>query len=224
MSFNDVVGSMDLFQGLDSDQVEELARIAVSRKYAQGEEIFRAGEEAKGFHGVASGKVRIYRASDSGKEQVLHVFGSGQVFGEVAVFSGQAFPAGAQALEDSEILFFPKDRFRRLVTRDPDLSMAMLGLLSGRLRSFVSKIDELSLKEVPARLAAHLYLLSEQGERLQFRLGLPKGQLASLLGTIQETLSRALRKLQNDGLVRVQGREVEVLDPEGLRREAERTR
>lgn len=206
------VARIGLFAGLGPREQAALAGIAEVRAYARGQDIFFAGDPGQGFFSVASGRVRIYQTSLSGKEHILHVFGPGEVFAEVAVFSGGAYPANAQALEDGACLFFPRERFRNLLSTDPDLAMNMLGLLSLRLRQFVKKLEDLSLREVPARLAAHLLLLSAESRKRQLALGLPKGQLAAYLGTIPETLSRVLRRLADDGVIAVTGNAVEILD------------
>ena len=143
------------------------------------------------------------------------------MFGEVPVFQGGAFPATAQALEASRCVFLPRDRFRRLVSRDPDLALRMMAVLAGRLRQFVRKIDELSLKEVPARLAAHLLLLRRTQGADSLRLDLPKGQIAAYLGTIQETLSRVLKRLADEGVIAMSGGSVTILDPDRLEEIAE---
>lgn len=224
MDMKELIGELDIFQGLEDDQLDRLARIVTTRNVSRGEIIFQAGEEAKGFYAVASGRVRIYRASPSGKEQILHVFGPGYVFAEVAVFKGNAFPADAQALEASRLLFFPRDAFRRLLVEDPDLSMEMLALLALRLRSFVHRIEELSLKEVPARLATYLLLLRASQDSDELRLDLPKGQIAAYLGTIQETLSRTLKRLAGEGIISVEGKSVTILDQKALELVAEQGR
>jgi CRP/FNR family transcriptional regulator, dissimilatory nitrate respiration regulator len=206
------VARIGLFSGLGPRELAALAGIAETRSYARGQDIFFAGDAAQGFFSVATGRVRIYQTSLAGKEHILHVFGPGEVFAEVAVFSGGVYPANAQALEDGLCLFFPRERFRGLLAADPDLAMNMLGLLSVRLRQFVKKLEDLSLREVPARLAAHLLLLSAESNKRVLALGLPKGQLAAYLGTIPETLSRVLRRLADDGVIAVTGSAVEILD------------
>jgi len=215
------VAGLDIFTGLPEEQAGRLALLAEVRRPAKGKIIFQAGAPGAGFFAVVSGRVRIYRASPSGKEHILHVFGPGDVFAEAAVFQGGAYPADAGALEDSVLLFFPRDAFRRQLSNDPELAMNMLGLMSMRLRQFVHKIEELSLKEVPARLAAHLLLLRESQDRRRLTLDLSKTHLASYLGTIPETLSRILRKMADDGLVDVNGSSVTLLDEDRLKKTAE---
>ncbi len=152
-----------------------------------------------------------------GKEQILHIYGPGNPFGEVPVFSGSRFPANAQALVKSQILFLPRKAFVHLIAANPSLSMNMLGELSMRLREFTIQIENLSLKEVPSRLADYLiYLAQEQQRPDRVTLEISKGQLASLLGTIPETLSRIFAKMSAQQLLRVDGKTIELLDPAGL--------
>ncbi|OLN25670.1 Hcp transcriptional regulator HcpR (Crp/Fnr family) [Desulfovibrio sp. DV] len=212
MEKTQAVADIGLFSGLGTKELAALAGIAEMRHYGRGQDIFFSGDAAEGFFSVASGKVRIYQTSLSGKEHILHVFGPGEVFAEVAVFAGGVYPASAQALEEGEYLFFPRERFRRLLADDPDLAMNMLGLLSVRLRQLVKKLEDLSLREVPARLAAHLLLLGAESKKRVLSLDLPKGQLAAYLGTIPETLSRVLRRFADEGLISLSGHAIEILD------------
>jgi CRP-like cAMP-binding protein len=211
-----------LFSGLPGGQLENLADIAVIKSYRKGTLIFTEGDDADGFYIVIDGQVKIFKASADGKEQILHIFGAGEPFGEVPVFSGQRFPASALSLKKSDLLFFPRRDFIGLIASDTSMALNMLAVLSMRLRRFATQIEDLSLKEVPGRLAGHLiYLSREQGDRTQVSLAISKGQLASLLGTIPETLSRILSKMATQGLIAVNGRDIRLLDSEGLQELAE---
>ena len=210
------VAGISLFSGLGPKELAAVAAVAEVRRYGRGQDIFFSGDPAEGFFSVASGKVRIYQTSLAGKEHIIHVFGPGEVFAEVAVFAGGVYPANAQAMEEGDYLFFPRERFRKLLADDPDLALTMLGLLSIRLRQLVRKLEDLSLREVPARLASHLLLLGAQSKTRVLPLDLPKGQLAAYLGTIPETLSRVLRRFVDEGLISLTGSAVEILDPARL--------
>ncbi|MCI5118868.1 MAG: Crp/Fnr family transcriptional regulator [Candidatus Electrothrix sp. LOE1_4_5] len=202
-----------LFKGLSSALLEQIADLASVKKFQRGESIFFEGDEATGFYMVGQGRVKIYKMSLDGKEQILHIFGLGEPFGEVPVFHGRPFPANAISIEASTMLFFPRQRFIELINSTPSLALSMLAVLSMRLRRFAAQVESLSLKEVPARLAAHLiYLTEEQNNTSMVRLDIPKGQLASLLGTSPETLSRIFTKMSNEGLIRVKGKEIELLE------------
>ena len=206
-----------LFKGLSDQQLDDISLIAIDRQYRRGESIFMEGDEADGFYIVAGGQVKIFKTSLEGKEQILHIYGPGNPFGEVPVFSGSRFPANAQALVKSQILFLPRKAFVHLIAQHPSLSMNMLGELSMRLRQFTVQIENLSLKEVPSRLASYLTVLAEEQEQSdRVTLTISKGQLASLLGTIPETLSRIFAKMSAQHLIRVEGKEIYLLDIPGL--------
>ena len=212
-----VLSITPLFKGLSEHDLDEISRITIDRPYNRGESIFMEGDEADGFYIVADGQVKIFKTSVEGKEQILHIYGPGNPFGEVPVFSGSRFPANAQALVKSQILFLPRNAFVRLIAEHPSLSMNMLGELSMRLRQFTVQIENLSLKEVPSRLASYLIVLAkEQEHEDRVTLTISKGQLASLLGTIPETLSRIFAKMSAQQLIRVEGKEIYLLDPLGL--------
>jgi CRP/FNR family transcriptional regulator len=212
-----IIASSPLFKGLPVQQIHEISEIAVEKKYLKDSSIFLEGDEGIGFYLVAEGKVKIFKVSAEGKEHILHIFGPGEPFAETPGFYGQPFPANASTLVKSKLLFIPRRNFIRLVTDTPALALNMLAVLSLRLRRFATKIEYLSLKEVPARLAFHLlYLAGEQNNEKKVQLDIPKGQLASLLGTIPETLSRIFLKMTEQGLIKVQGRTILLLDIEGL--------
>jgi CRP-like cAMP-binding protein len=217
MSILTTIARIPLFEGLPSEQLEDLEMIMTDQVFRKGEIIFSEGDEADGFYVAITGRVKIYKLSPDGKEQILHFIGPGEPFGEVPVFTGQRFPAHAEAMEESRVLFFSKESFVDLVKRNPSLALNMLGVLSRRLRTFAALIDDLSLKEVPGRLAAYLLYLSTQKKGTEeVELSITKAQLASLLGTIPETLSRILGKMAAQGLIETDGRRIRILDPESL--------
>ncbi len=196
----------------------------------KGELIFQEGDRGQGFYIVGAGKIKVFKMSFEGKEQILHIYGPGHIFGEVPVFQGKSFPASAMALEPSTILFLPRQAFVRQIETSPALAMNMLADLSRRLREFTVQIENLSLKEVPARLAAYILTLAqEESELLQTsalrKKGLPativslpvsKVQLASLIGTTPETISRVLKKMDQSGFIKTEGKKILILDHGGL--------
>lgn len=215
---DELLASSLLFSGLPAEQLSEIAAICVSKRYPKGASIFFEGDPGIGFYMVASGKVKIFKMSFDGKEQILHIFGPGEPFGEVPVFHGSPFPANAETLSEAELLFFPRAEFVNLVTANPSLALNMLAVLALRLRRFATQIENLSLKEVPGRLASYLcYLMDEQQRQDKVVLDIPKGQLASLLGTSSETLSRIFNKMTEEGMIRVEGKTIAILDVQGLK-------
>jgi CRP/FNR family transcriptional regulator, dissimilatory nitrate respiration regulator len=211
------LAAISLFRGLTREQYDQLAMIATIQEFARGQTIFSEGDDGVGFFIVYSGLIKVYKISPEGKEQILHVFGPGEPFAEVAVFTGVSYPAHAQALEKSTCFFFPRASFINLLAGNPSLALNMLASLSLRLKHFARMIEDLSLKEVPGRLAAHLLFLSkQQDDARELRLHITKAQLASLLGTIPETLSRILAKMQKQGVIASNGAIITILDRESL--------
>ena len=213
----DIINNIPAFNGLSENQLNAIKSIAVDRRFEKSEIIFSEGDQGNGFYVVVDGQVKIFKLSPEGKEQILHIFGSGDPVGEVAVFAGRSFPANAEAITATRVLFFPRSAFLDLIAANPSLAMKMLAVLSMRLRRFTIQIENLSLKEVPGRLASYLIVLSEeQQNEEEVALPISKGQLASLLGTIPETLSRIFAKMSTQGLIVVQGRRIQLLDLPGL--------
>ncbi len=211
------LSQIPLFEGLSDDQLQDLSSIAITKTYKRGAAIFSENDPGAGFYVVSDGKIKIFKISGEGKEQILHIFGPGEPFGEAPVFEGRRFPAHAMALEDSQALYFPRVAFVDLVKRNPSLALSMLAVLSRRLRRFAALVEDLSLKEVPTRLAAHLIYLSDNspGED-ELSLDISKNQLAGLLGTIPETLSRILTKMAKKGLIQIHGPKIKIIDKAGL--------
>ncbi len=208
-----VLAKSFLFAGLQDENLRALAAVSRTREIDRGETIFHEGDNSDGFYLVCSGKVKIFKLSPEGKEQILHLFGEGEPFGEVAVFHGRPFPANAVGMEKSALLFFPKDDFIRLLEANGALSLNMIAVLAGRLRNFAAQIESLALKEVPERLKAHLlYLAEKQGNSAEVVLELPKGQLANLLGTSPETLSRVFARLSEQKVIEVNKNKITLMD------------
>ncbi|MFB0507318.1 MAG: Crp/Fnr family transcriptional regulator [Thermodesulfobacteriota bacterium] len=210
-----------LFSGLDEREITELEAISTSKRYPKGALIFSEDEEAKGFCVVISGKVKIYKLSPEGKEQILHIISPGETFAEAALFGDSTYPAFAESLVETRVLYFPKESFVNLIRKNPQISLNMIASLSHWLRKFVTLVEELSLKDVSARLSKYLIDLSTQSGRssdrgIEFELDINKGQLASQLGTISETLSRALRKLRDRKIIEVEGKKITILQKDLL--------
>ena len=217
MKVSSEIAGASLFNGLPADQLEGLAQICLDRKFEKGQSLFSEGGSATGFYLVVEGKIKIYKLSLEGKEQILHIFGPGEICGEVPVFAGGNYPANAEAIESAKALFFPRAAFIGLIQREPSIALNMLGILSQRLRQFTHLVEDLSLKEVPGRLAAYLIFLGERsGGPETLELDITKAQLASLLGTIPETLSRILAKMAQQEIIAVEGRKITLLDRRAL--------
>ncbi|HNY27377.1 MAG TPA: Crp/Fnr family transcriptional regulator, partial [Candidatus Sumerlaeota bacterium] len=216
------LASSPLFSGLLPVHLAEVATIVQLRSYAGGDMLFAQDDPARGFFVIIQGEVKVCRLSPDGREQVLHLLGAGETCGEAAVFEGTCYPATALALRKLECLYVPRAEFAQLAERQPAILLQMLALLSRRLRHFVRLVDDLSLKEVSSRLARRLLEMSVQrNDTARIHLDSTKSVLASSLGATSETLSRTFARLQARSLIKVEGREIALLDLPSLRRLAE---
>jgi CRP/FNR family transcriptional regulator, dissimilatory nitrate respiration regulator len=213
-----LVSQVKLFRPLGRECLIRLAEASRVRWIEPGETVFRQGDDARGLYVVMSGRVMVYKVSPEGREQVLKVWESGEHFGEVALFGGKDYPANAQALEGGHLLYVSRRGLLQQIGEYPELGLALLGALSVRLRHLVGLVEDLSLKEVPCRLAAYLLDLSgRQGGAAEFELDVAKGRLATMLGTLPETVSRVLKKMYREKLVETSGpRGLTILDADRL--------
>ena len=203
------LSACSLFSEMPSDLILAVAKVSSVRLYEAGEALFHEGAKADGLHIVLDGQVKVCRYGFEGREQILHIFEGVEPCGEVAMFEGGAYPASAEALAPSKTLFIPRPDFLHLAEKRPDLLLNMLAILSRRLRRFVEMIDNLSLKEVSTRLSQYLLDLSENsGGAQEFELPVSKTMLAAQIGTVAETLSRTLARMQRRGLIDVESRRV----------------
>jgi len=204
------------FRLLSPDQLEALAGISSRHHYEAGEMIFGEGETAKAFYIVLSGRVQIYKISPEGKEMILHLFGPGDMFAEVPIFSGiPKYPANALCMDASEILSVQGDGFKQLVEKHPNIALSMISVFAKRLHEFSELIEDLSLRTVDSRLAKYLLSVSENSPEKAVIM-IHKKTLAAILGTIPETLSRTFKKLSKDGLVEVKNNRISILDRKSL--------
>ncbi len=214
----DALAASRLFGGLAAEDLEQLEEIAVERHFLKGETVFLEGDEGRGFYLVAEGAVSVYKVSAEGKEQILHILREGETVGAVPVFLGGSFPANARALAKSRLLFFDRRDFIRLIGGKPNLALNLLAVLAARLREFTIQVENLALKEIPARLASYLVTLAEEQDNEDVvRLTISKAQIAGLLGATPESLSRALGAMKAKGLIREEGDAVRLLDLPRLR-------
>lgn len=215
------LGSVALFAGLSPEEIRMLAARTVAKHVATGELLFSEGDACKGLYVIASGKLRIFKSSVSGREQVLAVEGPGGSVAELPVFDGGPYPASVSAVEDSQVLFISREDFRRFCLERPEVALKMLAVVGSRLRRLVGIIEELSFATVRQRLVAVLVRMAEsEGKRsergIDFQLPGTHQDLAQQLGTVRELVSRNLMRLQAEGLLQVEGRSITVLNLPGL--------
>ena len=211
------LAGIPLFGKLPETSLKLLDTILIEREFSRGENIFTQGSVSSGFYIILKGRVKVFKLSAEGKEQILHFADMHELLGAVPSFTEAPYPAHADAMEKTTTLFFPQKDFLSLVRKEPAVVMNMMANLAMRLQHFTRMIEDLSLKEVPGRLAAYfLYLCERKGCSDLVEIDISKGQLASLLGTIPETLSRILRRLSDQGIIKVSGKNIRLINKKAL--------
>lgn len=156
-----------------------------------------------------------------GREQSLRLLSPGESFGEVPVFDGGPNPASVETLEQSEVVLFPTAVVNDILRRYPDVALALLLHVTKRLRLFMEIIELVSLQTVPARLARYLLQLArEEGELCEEGIRVPRSitqrDLASLVGSVREVVSRSLKVMEDDGVLIMRRHEIVILDLKAL--------
>lgn len=235
MSPTEQLIDLGIFRGLPLEERTDLAAKGQIRPFAAGETIALRGQDVDALFAVLQGRVKLSRSSLEGKEQTLYVFGPGEPFCLCGVFGTGRFLADAVALSHCRVFILSRQEFDRAAHDHPALLRNMVEVLSGRLRQAMELVESLALREIPQRVAAYLLTLpadtpqgcndpAQQGQPepgYPVELGMTHRELAKIVGATPETLSRALRRLDEEGLVTVSGGRIRLLDPEALRQRAE---
>ncbi|HNY13674.1 MAG TPA: Crp/Fnr family transcriptional regulator [Candidatus Wallbacteria bacterium] len=216
-----VLSESNIFSGINPPELINFSKIITVKSYEKGETIFSEGDRANGFYIVKSGKVKIYKISSGGKAQIIHIFGPGEPFGEAAIFMENTFPAHAETISGSELIYIKFDDFTNYMKKEPRFALNIIASLCIRLRGFLKTIEELSLNEVSTRLAKYLVSLAERTYKependCVLTLNIKKSLLASQLGTIPETLSRTLAKFKKKGIIKASKNDITITNLEKL--------
>lgn len=208
-----------IFAGLNPHDLELIAETVEVRRLGAGEYLFHEGDPADGFYLVQKGAVNVHRVNPGGREQVIHVFRTGETFAEASLATRRGYPADARAEEDSQVLLIRRDGFLAVLKRQPEIALRILASMSLHLRTLVSQLDDLTLKDVESRLLHWLLKrCPAPGVAAPVDIIIPgtKRGLAQELGTVAETFSRKLSELKEQGLIEVHGRVIRVLSPPRL--------
>lgn len=207
--------TVPMLRGLDPASLAQLAGSAIRRAYAPGAVIFLEGDAASALYYVDTGWVKVVKMSPDGREQILYVWGPGEIFGGVGVFVNRPVPATAIVLEPTAIWILPSDAIRHLLTTNPTMALPIIEFMANRISELVELVADLSLHTVTARLA-RLLLEQAEGDVLHRRSWATQAEMAARLGTVPDVLSRALRGLVEAGLIQVQRHQIQILDRQGL--------
>ena len=210
-----------LFDGVPPVEIRRLAAVTQVRQLAAGDFLFHEGAPAHGVFLVRSGAVKVHRVNLLGREQVIHIFRSGESFGEESLMSEAGQSADACATEPTEVLLIRREGFLRAVRRRPELALCLLRGMDRQVQILIGLLDDLTLKDVKTRVAhwlIHQCPDPESRQPVSIQLSTTKRILAAELGTVSETLSRTVAKFRALNLITVEGSRVILLDPSRLKR------
>jgi CRP/FNR family transcriptional regulator len=217
----DILPRIPLFAGLSREEIAELAERTLERRYAPGEVLFREGDPCYGFFVLGQGSVKIVKTSPTGREIMLAVESAPSSVAEIPMFDGGPYPATVTALDEVVAYLISKQDFRKVCLARPEVALKVLAVVGRRLRQLVGIVERVSFGSVRQRLAQMLLDLVRAEGSNPAPFPFTHQELASRLGTVREVVSRNLSRFQAEGLIRIQKRELHVLDEAGLAREAE---
>ncbi len=221
----DTIRQIPLFSELTTEEIRKFVQISQLRRFSKKETIFLEGAPYLGFYIILKGAVRIFKITPDGRDITLQIVEPFNLVAEIPLFDGKTYDSSCEAIEESLLLFIPKEKFLNIFVKNPKISLKILQGFAKRLKQLTQQIETLTSKDVPQRLAT--YLTDEYAKQCQDKskneiiLNISRTTLASYLGTVIETLSRALRKLQDDGLIEVKGRKIKILNLEKLKKLAQ---
>ena len=203
--------TLPYFRVLSEDALSTLARRLIERTYKRGEMIFFEGDPCEGLFIVQTGRVRIYKISSEGREQVLHTMGPGGSFNEVAVFDGGPNPAHVSAMEPTRLWIVPREAIIELIRSNAEVALAIIQIQGSHLRHLVGLVEDLSLRQVSARLAKLLLLIASGKEKM-----MTQQEMAARLGTVREIIGRSLKQLEGRGLIKFERGKIVILKRDEL--------
>ncbi|MDI9510156.1 MAG: Crp/Fnr family transcriptional regulator [Clostridiales bacterium] len=215
---NSCITRVPIFNHLADDQMDEILELTNSMKYKKGEVIYRAGEDSDSLYIVRSGKIKIYRLSEAGKEQLVRILYEGDFTGELALFSETIHEAYAEAMEETWVCTVRRVDLQALLIKYPSISLKLLNEFSNRLGESEKQTTRFATEKVETRLALYFLEYSDENKSLLFKLPMSRKDLASFLGTTPETISRKLLELEEEGLIMQKPKnEIEIINYEGLK-------
>jgi len=215
------LSEIPLFAALSRSEMQGLARRAVEKRFAANEMLFWEGEACAGIFLIVQGSVKIFRTSPGGREVMLSIETAPATVAELPLFDGGPYPASVRVVEPVAALFINKGDFQQVCRQYPDVALKLLAVVGKRLRNLVGLVETMTFGSVTQRLARLLLDASKEVGAEHFELPVTHQELASRLGTVREVVSRNLARFRAEGMIRIQGRQVEIVNRAGLEREAE---
>lgn len=209
---------MSLLQGLSAPELAALARDAVWKTYAPGEFVFHQGDEARWFYVLHSGMLKLFRSTAEGRDQTVHLVEEGDPFCLCTLYGGKILPVSALTMSACQVVAFSVESMEEQLRRSSRVLLNIVRVLNTRLMHSYQMIEDLALRNIHQRVASFLLHAARVrgGDSLRVTLSVSRQEVAKILGTTPETISRVLARLCQDGLIEARGREIVLLDYQGM--------
>lgn len=219
----DLLKHIPIFSQLNQESLEKIASITIERRYRKGTIIFMEGDKGEALFFIKNGKVKISKISNDGRELIFNIYGEGDVFAEVTLFNDVAYPATAEVVEDAFIGMIKNEDLEKLVSKDADLALRIIKILNKRLYMAQMKLKQMALSDTHVRTAQMIIKLAqehgvEQDGMIELKLELSRQDLANMIGTARETVSRALSQFKKEGAIEISGKKIVVKNMKKLKR------
>ena len=199
-----------IFENLNGGELLEIVENINHKEYAKGEMIFSEGDKANTLYFINEGKIKIYKYTKDGKEQILYVLSEGDIFGELHLIKPSKYGFNSKAIEDAKICTLTKDEMKEIMMKNPEISIKVLETLGERLSKVENLAQNLATNDVDSRMAYLLLDLMEKygegsGENISINLPLSREDMANYIGVTRETISRKLKKFEDEELIKIVG-------------------
>ncbi|MCB4204605.1 Crp/Fnr family transcriptional regulator [Deferribacterales bacterium Es71-Z0220] len=195
----------------DEETFKLLENISTLVKKDKKEIFFFEDQEGENIYFLASGLIKLYKTNDEGKEAIIHFVRPGELFAEILLYLRNRYPVTAEAVENCTALSINSKKLFQLIRENPDISMKLTGMMAQRIKYFLNMIENLTLSDARNRLLRYLTVLADKNKDNKVILPASKGDIAILLGIAPETFSRLLKKLTEENIIKVNGKEIELL-------------
>lgn len=221
-SYSEFIKKIPIFMDLSPQEAESIGQLTIVRKYRKNMIIFMEGEPGEALYFLLSGKVKISKLTADGREQILHILQAGDIFAEVVLIDRGPYPATAEVIEEAQVGMLRNDDVENLIRTNPDIALKILKVMSKRLRQAQVQVRDLALKDTYGRLASMLLILAkdhggpcENGVKID--LSLSRQELANLIGTSRETVTRILSDFKRSKVIDIDKQEIVIIDEKKLR-------
>lgn len=210
------------FSGIEDEKIDVISRLMIQKKYNKGSIIFTEGEPSEGIYFVKKGRIKIYKNASDGKEHIINIMNTGDVFAEACLFSKMPYPASSEAIEDSETLMIKRKDIEELLNMHPEISVEIIKVMAERLIMVSRQIESLALKDAYGKTAALIVQLFQSQNKnlengMEITIDLSRQEMANMVGLTRETLTRAMSKLKNDGLIDIVRNNIIILDIDSIK-------